>query len=101
MDQPTPSRPIDPKTKPSEEGTNGKGSDLEQLPELKPAVVSFLRGLPDTCEDEANRMSLEATVMEFSQWIPWKAERCKTPEWWTELLTVPGVEDCRKLAREV
>ena len=33
--------------------------------------------------------------------MPWKAERCETPEWWTELLTVPGIEDGRKLAREV
>ena len=39
--------------------------------------------------------------MEFSQWVQWKAERCKTPEWWTELLTVPGKDDHRKLAREV
>ena len=46
-------------------------------------------------------MPPEHAVLEFSQWVPWKAKRCKTPEWWTELLTVPGREDCRRLAREV
>ena len=100
-DQPAPSCPTDPKTGPGEEGTNGEDSDLEELLELKPAVASFLRGSPDTSEDEGDRMPPEPTVLEFSQWVPWKAKRCKTLEWWTKLLTVPGIEDCRKLAREV
>ena len=38
---------------------------------------------------------------EFSQWVPWKAEKCETPDWWSKLLAVPGMEDYRKLAREV
>ena len=46
-------------------------------------------------------MPLEPAVLDFGQWVPWKAERCKTPEWWTKLSTVPGKEDSRKLAREV
>ena len=100
-DQHAPSYPTDLKTGPNEEGTNGKDSDLEDLPELKLVVASFLRGLPDTSEDEGNRMPPEPTVLEFSQWVPWKAERCETPELWTKLLTIPGIEDCRKLAREV
>ena len=100
-DQPAPSCPTDPKTGPSEEGTDGKDSDLEEPLELKLAVAFFLRGLPDTSEDEGNRMPPEPAVLEFSQWVPWKAKRCKTLERWTELLTVPGIEDCRKLAREV
>ena len=75
-DQPVPSHTANPKTEPSEQGSNGKGSDLEELPEFKPMVASFLRGLPETSEDE---------VLEFSWWVPWKAERCKTPEWWPEL----------------
>ena len=75
-DQPTPSHPADPKAGPSEEGTNGKGSDLEELPELKLVVASFLRGLPETSEDEGKKMPPEPMVLEFSQWVPWKAERC-------------------------
>ena len=100
-DKTAPTHPTDPKTRPGEEGTNGKDSDLEEPLELKPAVASFLRGSLDTSKDEANRMFLEPWVLEFSQWVPWEAERCETPEWWTELLIVPGIEDCRKLAREV
>ena len=100
-DQPALSHPTDPKTGPGGQGSNGKGSDLEELPELKPMVASFLRGSMETSEDEGKKMPPEPTIFEFSQWVPWKAERCKTPEWWTKLSTVPGVEDCRKLAMEV
>ena len=68
---------------------------------MKSMVASFLRGSLETSEDEGKKMPLEPAVLEFSQWVPWKAGRCKTPEWWTELSTVPGREDYRKLAREV
>ena len=86
-----PNHPTDLKTGSSEEGTNGKDSDLEEPRELK----------PDTFEDKGDRTPLEPAVSEFSQWVPWKAERCKTLEWWTKLSMVPAIEDCRKLAREV
>ena len=46
-------------------------------------------------------MPPEPAVLEFSQWVPWKAKKCKTPDWWTELSVVLGMEDCIKLAREV
>ena len=39
--------------------------------------------------------------MDFGQWVPWKSERCETPDWWEELLAVLGNEDARRLAREV
>ena len=100
-DQPAPSHSANPKTQPGEEGPNGRGSDLEELSELKPTVASFLRGLLETSEDEGKKMPLEPAVLEFSLWVPWKAERCETPEWWTELSAVPGKADSRKLAREV
>ena len=100
-EQPAPSHSANPKTQLSEEGSNGRGSDLEELPELKPMVASFLRGLLETSEDEGKKMPPEPMILDFSLWVPWKAERCKTPEWWMELLTVPGKDDHRKLAREV
>ena len=46
-------------------------------------------------------MPLEPNTADFSQWVKWKSERCKTPDWWEELLAVPGKEDARRLAREV
>ena len=93
--------PPEPKTGLSEEGATDKGSDLEESPELKPAVAFFLRGLLEASRDEGNRMPPEPAVLEFSQWVPWKAKKCETPDWWTELSTVPGIQDCRKLAKEV
>ena len=74
---------------------------MEEPPELKLTVASFLRGLLETSEDEGEKMPPEPKVLEFSLWVPWKAERCETLEWWMELLAVPGIEDSRKLAREV
>ena len=81
MKTPAPSCPTDPKMGSSEEGTTGKGSDLEEPPEVGLAVASFLRGFPGTSKDEGNRMPPEPAVFEFSQWEPWKAVKCKTPDW--------------------
>ena len=100
-DQPVPSCTTDPKTEPSEQGSNDEGSDLEEPPELKPRAASFLRGLPKTSEDEGEETPPEPPVLEFSQWVPWMAKRCETLEWWPELSTVPRRDDSRKLAREV
>ena len=46
-------------------------------------------------------MPLEPNTADFGQWVKWKSERCKTPDWWEELLAVPGKEDAKRLAREV
>ena len=46
-DLPVPSHTADLKIEPGEQGSNGKGSDLEDPLELKPMVASFLRGLPE------------------------------------------------------
>ena len=43
-------------------------------------------------------MPLEPNIRDFSLW---KAEMCKTLEWWEELLAVPGNMDVRKLAKQV
>ena len=39
---------------------------MEEPPELKPTVASFLRGLPETSEDEGKKMPPEPPVLEFS-----------------------------------
>ena len=100
-DPPAPNCPTGPRTGSGEEGATGEGSDLEEPPELGLVVASFLRGSPETSKDEGDVMPLEPVVLEFSQWVPWKAKKCKTPDWWSELSVVLGMEDCRKLAREV
>ena len=82
-------------------GLKAEALTWEEPPELKPVVASFLQGLPETLDDEGKKMCLEPVILDFGLWVPWKAERCETPEWWMELSAVPGKEDTRKLAREV
>ena len=100
-DPPTPNCPSGLKTGASEEGATAEGSDLEDPPELGPVVASFLRGLLETSEDEGDGMPPEPAITEFSQWVPWRANKCKTPGWWAELVVVPEMADHKKLAREV
>ena len=54
-EQPAPSHSANPRIQPNE-GSEGGGSDLEELPELKPMVASFLRGLLDTLDNEGEKM---------------------------------------------
>ena len=83
------------------EGSKGRDSSLGEPPELKPAVASFLWGSPETSDDEGEKMPLEPAVLDFAEWVPWKAERHDTPSWWMELSTVPGEDNTTKLARQV
>ena len=100
-DVPAPSQSTNPKMPPGEEGSQGGGSVLEELPELKPTVASFLQESPETSDKEGKKMPPEPNITDFSQWVPWKSERCETPDWWEELLAEPGKEDAKRLAREV
>ena len=83
------------------EESEGRDFDLGELLELKPAVASFLWGSPETLDDEGKKTPLEPTVLDFAEWVQWKAEGCDTPSWWIELSTVPGEDNTRKLARQV
>ena len=100
-EHPAPNHPSSPRTESSEEAAATEGLDLEEPPELGPEVASFLRGLMGTSKDEDGRMPPEPAVTEFSQWVPWRANRHKTPSWWAKLLAVLEVEDHKRLAREV
>ena len=46
-------------------------------------------------------MPPEPTVLDFAEWVQWKAGKCDTPSWWMELSTVPGEDNTRKLTRQV
>ena len=83
------------------EGSEDRDSDLGELPELKPAVASFLWGSPETSDNKGEETPLEPAVLDFAEWVHWKVERCDTPSWWMELSTVPGEDNTRKLARQV
>ena len=71
-------------------------SDLGELPELEPGVTSFLTGSVESSEEEGSPP--EPPVGELREWVMWKAEATKTPNWWRELLALLGVPNCKKLA---
>ena len=83
------------------EELEGDEANLEDPPELKPAVASFLWGSLETSGDEGKDAPPEPTVSDSVGWVVWKAEMCETPDWWRELSVVPGEEDTRKLVRQV
>ena len=99
--EPAPSQSASPKTPLGKEGLKGDKADLKDPPELKPAVASFLWGLPETLGDEGEKALPEPAVSDSAAWVMWKAKMCDTPDWWRELSTVPGEEDTRKLVRQV
>ena len=101
VDKLAPSQSANPEMPSGKEGPEDRDSDLGELPELKPAVASFLQGSPETLDAEGEEMPLEPAVLDFAEWVHWKAERCNTPSWWVELSTVPGEDNTRKLARQV
>ena len=90
---------------PRDSPESGKGkptledSDLGELLELEPGVTSFLRGSEESLEEEGPPHELP--LGEFQEWVTWKAEMTKTPDWWRELLVVPGVPNCKRLAQKV
>ena len=76
--------------------------NLEELLELGPEVACFLRGLAKNSEEEEEMVpSPEPSVKELHMWVAWKAEACKIPGWWREMLAVPEMQDYEKLAWEV
>ena len=76
--------------------------DLEELPELGPEVTCFLRGSAENLEEKEEKApSPEPPWKELCMWVMWKDEACKMPSWWRELMAVPEVEDCKKLAWEI
>ena len=100
-DHPAPNCPPSLRMESSKEAATTEGSDLEEPLELELEVASFLRGSIGTSEDKDNRMPPEPAVTEFSQWVLWRADRCKTLSWWEELSTVSEVGDHKRPAREV
>ena len=83
----------------SEEELALEDLDLGELLELEPGVTSFLTRLAESSEEEGSPP--EPPVGELCKWVMWKAEATKTPDWWRELLALPGVPNCKKLAWQI
>ena len=73
--------------------------DLGELPELEPRVTSFLTGSVESSEEEESPP--EPPAGELHEWVMWKAEATETPSWWRELLALPEVPDCKRLAQQI
>ena len=100
-DDPALSQSTDLKTPLGKEGSQGRGSDLGELPELKPTCHFLPVRVTKNFRWRGWEHTSESDIMDFSLWTQWRAETCETPEWWEELLAVPGNMDMRKLARQV
>ena len=72
-----------------------KDHDLEEPLELGPEVTSFLRGLAKNLDEEEKASSPEPLVKELHEWVAWKDESCKIPDWWRELLAVLEMPNCK------
>ena len=57
----------------AERGPRAGDFDLGELLELKPAGASFLQGSPETSDNEGKKMPLEPAILDFAEWVPWKA----------------------------
>ena len=84
-----------------DEGSKGRDADLGELPELVPTVASFLWGSLETSDDKGGETLPEPAVLDFTEWVQWKAGKCDTPSWWMELSAVPGEDNTRELTRQV
>ena len=86
----------------SGEAVAAEDPNLEEPMKLGLEVTSFLRGLAKNLEEEEEKVpSPKPPVKELCKWVMWKAEACKMPSWWRELMAVPEVEDHEKVAWEV
>ena len=101
MDESAPGQSASPEMPSDREELKGDEANLEDPPELKPVVASFLWGSPETSGDEGEDALPKPTVSDLVGWVTWKAKMCDTPDWWRELSMVPGEEDTMKLARQV
>ena len=93
---PTPYEPPRKSPVPSEEEMTAEDLDLGELLELEPGVTSFLRGSAESLGEEGPPS--EPPVLELCKWVTWKAKMTETPDWWRELLAVPGVPNCKKVS---
>ena len=95
------SQPADPEMPSGDEESKGRDADLGELPELVPTVASFLQGSLETSDNEGEETLPEPAVLDFAEWVQWKAGKCDTPSWWMELSTVPGEDNTQELTRQV
>ena len=94
-DNPAPCHPPQENLESNEGEATADDLELGEPPELELGVTSFLRGSMESSEEEGPPPELP--VWELHKWVMWKAKTTETPDWWRELLAVPGVPNCKRL----
>ena len=96
---------LDPETTSEEDQAAGQPSaslDLGPSPVLGPDIKHFLQE-PATTQKEGKGSDLlpEPLAKEYEKWIEWRGCRVHTPDWWWELVGIPGINDFQELVQKI
>ena len=70
--------------------------------ELGPDLKYFLwEPVATQGEDSGSNLSQESLAEDYEDWIKWKRRRVNTPNWWQELLGIPGVDNFWELTWKI
>ena len=73
--------------------------NLGPPPELAPDVNHFLQELARSArKGSGSNPSPEPPVEEYKRLVTWQGQVLNMPEWWQELVEIPGVDDHQELA---
>ena len=73
--------------------------NLGPSPMLELDIKHFLQEPATTQEEEEGSLPLwEPSVKEYEKWIVWRGHQAHTPNWWWELVDIPGIDDFWELA---
>ena len=76
--------------------------DLGPLPKLEPDIKCFLQELATTQkEGEGNDLLQEPPAKEYKKWIAWRGCQVHTPNWWQELVWIPGINNSQELDQKI
>ena len=95
---------LDPETLEEDQaaGQPSAGLDLGPSPKLEPDIECFLQE-PVTTQEEGkgSDVSQEPSVEDYEKWIEWRRCQVHTPNWWWELVGIPGINDFQELIQKI
>ena len=79
-------------------------TDLDLGPplELRPNFECFLQELTIMQEEgRGSDLSQGPPVEDYEDWIEWREHRDSTPDWWRELVGIPGINNFQELTQKI
>ena len=72
------------------------------LLELGPDLKCFLQE-PAIMQEEGggSNVSQGTPAEDYEDWIKWRGHRINTPDWWWELVGIPGINDFQELTQKI